>query len=180
MKNSQKIALSLAVVLVMSCTKPAEKPAGAPPPTPTAATATTPTLTEPRDANAGELAVVAPLVKGGKLLNYTVTDIKMTPKEGLAVALRKAGGFLPDGGPTDGGSCDPSHPDEALAYLTVWLASDGGTPSRVRGPVAIITRPVNMPQSEVDRLAAAFADIIAANVNVPVPPALADGNKQAN
>ncbi len=175
MKNSQKI-LSVAVVLVMSCTKPAEKPAGAPSPTP----APTPTLTSARDANAGELAVVAPLVKGGTLLNYTVTDIKMTPKEGLAVALRKAGGFLPDGGPTDGGSCDPSHPDEAVTYLTVWLASDGGSPSLVRGPFAIFTRPVNMPQSEADRLAAAFADVIGANVNVPVPPALADGPSQAN
>ena len=175
MKNSQKI-LSVAVVLVMSCTKPAEKPAGAPSPTP----APTPTLTSARDANAGELAVVAPLVKGGTLLNYTVTDIKMTPKEGLAVALRKAGGFLPDGGPTDGGSCDPPHPDEAVTDLNGWLASDGGSPSLVRGPFAIFTRPVNMPQSEADRLAAAFADVIGANVNVPVPPALADGPSQAN
>jgi hypothetical protein len=61
----------------------------------------------------------------------------------------------------------------------VWLAQDGGSPSLVRGPYAIFTRPVNMPQFEADRLAAAFADVINANVNVPVPAALADGNPQA-
>lgn len=165
MKITLNLALSAALLFV-SCSKggAAEKPVAL--------------VTGPRDANAAELAVLAPLVKGSKLFEYEVSDIKMTPSEGLAVALVKSGGFLPDGGPTDGGSCDPSQRDEARAYLTLWLANDAGSPSLVRGPYAIFTRPINMPQAEVDRLALALADIVNANVNVPVPPSLASGNQQ--
>ncbi|MDP1823169.1 MAG: hypothetical protein Q8L48_08010 [Archangium sp.] len=126
-------------------------------------------LTAPRDAEAAELAVVAPLVKGGTLLNYTVEDIKRVPGQGLLVVLVKAGAFLPDGGESDGGpGCDPSHPDEARAGLAVSLVSKEGSPGAViKGPYAIWTRPVNVPQAEADRLAAALAALIDADRPVP-------------
>ena len=125
-----------------------------------------------RDAEAAELAVVAPLVKGGSLLNYTVDAIKLVPNQGLVVALVKAGAFLPDGGTTDGGpGCDPSHPDEARLGLAVALVPDGGSPGAlIKGHWAIHTRPVNVPQFEADRLAAALAELL--DGDAPVPASL--------
>lgn len=176
MKNSQKIALAVVVAIVVVFVADRRMNSGGrpqPAPPPTAAM-----LTSARDANAEELALLAPLVKEAPLLNYTVKDIKMTPKEGLVVALAKTGAFDPDGGDADGGGCDPSQPNEARVYLTVWPAHEGSSEALVRGPYAIYSRPVNMPQTEADRLAAAFADVINANLKVPMPPALADGQKQ--
>lgn len=107
----------------------------------------------PREAGPAELALVAPLVKGGKLLDYTVLAIYGVERGGLTVVLGK---------------------EKALVYLTVAMASDAGPLApAVVGPYAIFKSILNAPAEEAERLQGAFGEILRANVAVPAPPGLA-------
>ncbi len=166
MKPSQKIALALAVLLPLMGCKSADR-----------TDAPQKAVASPREADAETLALVAPLVKGGKLLNYTVTSIMIVKDKGVVVSLMKAGGFYPDGGETDGGpGCDPSQVDEAQLSLELMQAPKGGSSGGLlKGPYAIYARPRNVPQFEADRVAAALADLLSTRVDLPIPAALSGG-----
>ncbi len=106
----------------------------------------------PREAGPAELALVAPLVKGGKLLDYTIVAIYGVESGAITVVLAK---------------------DKALVYLTVAMASDAGPLAlAVVGPYAIFKSMMNVPEGDIDRLWNAFSEIIKANAGVPAPPGL--------
>lgn len=182
MKPAQKIALVVGagVVLLVATTVVLNlraKPTDVAPQNPPQNQPQQQTVTGPREADAAALAVVAPLVKGGNLLNYTARTIMLVPGQGMVVTLAKAGGFYPDGGASDGGAnCDPSQVDEARLTIALAPLAPAATPAFKKGPYAIFVSPQNVPQFEADRLGAAFAELV--NAKAPVPASLSDGSEQ--
>lgn len=108
-----------------------------------------------REANAAELAFVAPLVPGAKLLDYDIKSIIGVEHGGLWLRLEK--------GPVG-------------LYLTIALASTadaGPLPPTVVGPYALFDSGSNVPMADAERLRTAVGAVLMGHPEVPPPPGLA-------
>lgn len=107
-----------------------------------------------REAGPAELALVAPLAKGGKLLEYDIKAIYgVDPGGALWVVLAK---------------------EQAQVHLTVAMASDAGAlaPVVVNGQYAIFYSAPQALQADAARLMGALSETIKANAAVAMPPGL--------
>lgn len=106
-----------------------------------------------KEAGPAELALVAPLEKGGKLLDYDLRAISSVDDGVLWLILVKG---------------------DAVVYLTVAMASDAGARAPiVVGPYAIFYSGFHASEDASVRLGNALAEIVKANASAPTPPGLA-------
>lgn len=104
------------------------------------------------DATPVELALVAPLERGGKLLDYEVEAIHGVREGIMRIALAK---------------------DEATVDLTLALVSQAGPLAPfAAGPYAIYYSSNKAPGDAPVRLGAALAEIVKANAGASTPPGL--------
>jgi hypothetical protein len=105
-----------------------------------------------KQAGPAELALVAPLKKGGDLLDYEIKSISAVDNGMIWVIVKKG---------------------ETLVYLTIALTAGGTTlaPYSV-GPYGIFTSAVSPPPGEMEKLGNALLEVVKANAAVPPPPGL--------
>ncbi len=108
--------------------------------------------TPPRPANPGELALLAPVVPGGKLGDFEVTEVLGVEGGVLAIVCKK--------GP-------------ARIVLTVGLLASGGpSPPASTDRYAVFYSLRGATPEDGERVAKALAAVLEANRTVPPPPGL--------
>jgi hypothetical protein len=107
---------------------------------------------KPKEAGPPELALVAPLKKGGQLLDYEIKAINGVENSVIEIVLAKGAGTI---------------------GLTLALASNTGPLAPVTaGRYAIFNSRQDAAEEDVGRLTSALVEILKANSGVPVPPGL--------
>jgi hypothetical protein len=105
-----------------------------------------------KEAGPAELALVAPLKKGSKLLDYEVRSITGVEGGVIWVMVKK---------------------EETVVYLTIALTAGATSLAPLTvGPYGIYTSALQPPPGDQERLGAALLEVLKANVAAPVPPGL--------
>ncbi len=106
-----------------------------------------------RSADAPELALVAPLAPGARLVDYEVVRIEGALRGAMRVVCAKGRGVV--------------RLDLAI------VAEEGPAPAATAGRYAIFWGAHNAPLDEADALAKALAEVVKNNGSAPVPAGLA-------